>query len=83
MKARASCNKCINFLEIKFTLTQGGEPLDSSRATPIRDVIAPNHVKTGMLAPSMPSSRGTIITLANKAIQISVFFIKQYGSLQP
>ena len=44
------------------TLTHGGDPLDSSIPTPIRDIRAPNQMWAGIIAPSIPSSKGTTIT---------------------
>lgn len=43
-------------------LTVGGDPLDSSKPTPVRDISAPNHVWAGTTAPNIPSSKGTTIT---------------------
>lgn len=48
-------------VEAQKILTHGGDPLDSSIATPITDVKAPNHVRVGIIAPSIPSSNGTTI----------------------
>jgi len=42
--------------------TLGGDPLDSSIATPTMDMRAPNQVCAGTIAPSIPSSKGTTIT---------------------
>ena len=43
-------------------LTLGGDPLDSSIATPKTDVRAPNQVRAGIMAPNIPSSNGTTTT---------------------
>lgn len=42
--------------------TQGGDPLDSSIATPRTDINTPNHVRAGIIAPNILSSSGTAIT---------------------
>lgn len=49
-------------LIIKNTRTLGGDPLDSSNATPKIDITAPNQVRAGTIAPNIPSSKGTTIT---------------------
>ena len=46
-------------------LTLGGEPLHSSIATPRADMRTPNQVWAGIIAPNMPSSKGTTITCSN------------------
>jgi hypothetical protein len=47
---------------IETTLTDGGDPLDSSNATPTMDMRAPNQIREGTFAPNMPSSKGTTTT---------------------
>lgn len=55
-------------------LTLGGDPLDSSIATPTRDMRAPNQVREGTLAPNMPSIRGTTITCPSYKILTKLLF---------
>lgn len=47
---------------IESKLTDGGDPLDSSIATPKMDMRAPNQIREGTFAPNMPSSKGTTTT---------------------
>ena len=42
--------------------THGGDPLDSSIATPMTDMRTPNQVRAGTTAPKTPSSIGTTST---------------------
>lgn len=55
-------------------LTLGGDPLDSSIATPTRDMKAPNQVRKGTVAPKMPSIKGTTITCSHYRNLIKLFF---------
>lgn len=49
-------------ITVETTLTDGGDPLDSSNATPKMDIRAPNQIREGTFAPNMPSSKGTTTT---------------------
>lgn len=49
-------------IKVTTALTFGGDPPDSSIATPKIDMTAPNQVRAGIIAPNIPSSRGTTIT---------------------
>lgn len=52
----------IDILSSVRQLTLGGDPLDSSIATPMMEMRAPNQVRAGTIAPNIPSSNGTITT---------------------
>lgn len=47
---------------MKKILTLGGDPQASIIATPKTDIRAPNQVRARMIAPNIPSSKGTTIT---------------------
>lgn len=51
-----------NYYKFEIKHTQGGDPLDSSIATPTTDMRAPNQVRAGTMAPKSPSSKGTTST---------------------
>jgi hypothetical protein len=63
--------------EFAMLLTQGGEPPHSSRPIPSSDTIAPNQVSLGIVAPKMPSIRGTTITCSqNSSDHLFIFFFQ-------